>query len=93
MAREVAAVTPPEVHCGLLLVDCAELKATLHAKAEALALGVGGLVVEELSSTAASLVAATRFQQLVSLLRPSAARFVSKRSCCSQRERIHQGEP
>ena len=44
-------------------------------------------------SAAGSLVAATRFQQLVSLLRPSAARFVSKRSCCSQRERIHQGEP
>ena len=47
-AQRAGAACPAEVHCRLLLVQCAELKAALAEKARALAAGVGGLVATEL---------------------------------------------
>ena len=48
MSQRVMEATPPEVHCRLLLVACGELKAALATKADAIARGVAGLIVDEL---------------------------------------------
>ena len=52
MGTKVSDATPPEVHCRLLRVACGELKVSLATKAEAIARGVAGLVVEELQNCA-----------------------------------------
>ena len=52
MSEQVVSATAPDVHCRLLTVACGELKMSLATKAEAIARGVAGLVVEELQSKA-----------------------------------------
>ena len=52
MGEKVGDATPPDVHCRLLTVACGELKVSLAAKAEAIARGVAGLVVDELQACA-----------------------------------------
>ena len=50
--------TVPEVNCRLLLISCTELKQGLATKAEAIARGVSGLVVEELEKKSKDISAA-----------------------------------